>query len=123
MVNFRKLFRSFKYAFSGIYSLFKNENNARFHLWISILVLACGYYFNLSPREWAIVCLCIFLVFAAEAFNTAIEKLCNKLHPHRDPAIGSIKDLAAAGVLFVVLGAISAGLVIFIPKFYSYFDL
>ncbi len=120
MVNFPKLFRSFKYAFAGIFSLFKHENNARFHFWIAILVLGCGYFFQLSQREWALVSICIFLVFAAEAFNTAIEKLCDKLHPDKDPAIGSIKDLAAAGVLFVVLGAIITGLIIFIPKFYTY---
>ncbi len=62
------------------------------------------------------------MVFAAETVNTAIEKLCDKLQPQQDPAIKTIKDLAAASVLFVVIGAISAGLIIFLPKFISYFD-
>jgi diacylglycerol kinase (ATP) len=121
MINIPKLLKSFTYAWAGILSLFKHENNARFQLLVSLLVLACGYHFDVSPREWAVLALCIALVFGAEAFNTAIEKLCDKINPNQDPNIGVIKDLAAGAVLFIVLGAVAAGLIIFLPKFLSFF--
>jgi diacylglycerol kinase len=122
MINFPRLLKSFTYAWAGIMSLFKHENNARFQLLVAFIVLGCGYFFGLSPREWAIIILCISLVFGAEAFNTAIEKLCDKIQPEKDPDIGTIKDLSAAAVLFVVLGAIGTGLIIFLPKFISYME-
>jgi diacylglycerol kinase len=123
MINIPKLLKSFTYAWAGVMSLFKHENNARFQLFVAFIVLGCGYFFGLSPREWAITILCMSLVFSAEAFNTAIEKLCDKIQAEKDPEIGTIKDLAAAAVLFVVLGAIGTGLIIFLPKFLSYFDV
>ena len=52
----------------------------------------------------------------AEAFNTAIEKLCDKVSPERDPLIKTTKDVAAGAVLLFVLGAVAVGLIIFIPK-------
>ena len=45
-------------------------------------------------------------VVAAELFNTAIEHLADELHPHDSPGIGLVKDMAAAGVLLAVLGAL-----------------
>jgi diacylglycerol kinase (ATP) len=39
----------------------------------------------------------LLLMLAAEFLNTAIEKLCDHLHPDRHPRIGTVKDLASAG--------------------------
>jgi diacylglycerol kinase (ATP) len=35
--------------------------------------------------------------------NTAIERLCDRLHPERDPAIGYVKDLGSAAVLAAIM--------------------
>ena len=37
------------------------------------------------------------LMLAAEFLNTAVEKLCDHLHPAQHPKIGIVKDLASAG--------------------------
>jgi undecaprenol kinase len=55
---------------------------------------------------WALVLLASAAVLAAELFNTAIEHLADELHPHDSPGIGLVKDMAAAGVLLAVLGAL-----------------
>lgn len=52
----------------------------------------------------------------AEAFNTAVEALADKVSPGYDPLIGRAKDLAAGAVLIFVLAAVAVGLIIFIPK-------
>jgi diacylglycerol kinase len=54
-------------------------------------------------------------VLVAETFNTALEELCDKFQPTHDPHIAKIKDLSAAAVLLASVGALSIGLIIFIP--------
>ncbi|WP_027172579.1 diacylglycerol kinase [Methylobacterium sp. 10] len=39
----------------------------------------------------------LLLMLAAEFLNTAIEKLCDHLHPAHHARIGVVKDLASAG--------------------------
>lgn len=112
--------RSFKYAFRGIWMLL-DQPNARIHSIVAVLVLAAGACLGLSAREWTVVCICIGLVLMAEAFNSAIEALADKVSPDYDPLIGRAKDLAAGAVLLVVLGVVAAGLIIFLPKFLALF--
>lgn len=58
---------------------------------------------------WAITSLACSTVLAAELFNTALERLCDHLHPERHPGIGAVKDCAAAAVLLACLGAVAVG--------------
>lgn len=101
----------------GIVSLFANENNAKIHLLAALSVMAVGYYLRLTAHEWILVLLAIGLVWMAEAFNTALEKLADVVSPEIHPGIKQVKDLAAAGVLIMAIVAFLTGLIIFIPKF------
>jgi diacylglycerol kinase len=60
--------------------------------------------------------LCIALVLALEAVNSAIEYLADKISPEQDPLIGKAKDIAAGAVLIAAIGAAIIGSLIFIPK-------
>ena len=108
-------FQGFQYAFKGLAVLWK-QRNAKFHFVAAIAVILIGWYLNLSQLEWVSIVLCIGLVFAAEAFNTAIELLCDHVTPERHPKIGMIKDVSAAGVLIMAIAAGIVGLTIFLPK-------
>jgi len=119
-MNIRKMLRSFRYAIHGIYLLFKKENNARFHLLAAVIAVLMGLHFRIRPWEWAAVTICIITVLSAEAFNTALEKLCDRLFPEQDPAIGGVKDLAAAAVLFVAVGAVVVALLVFGRRLLGY---
>ncbi len=114
-MNVLKMLRSFKYAFKGIWVLMQ-ENNARFHLFASFVVVLTGFLVGLSSTEWSIVSIIVGLVWMAEAFNTAIEKLCDFVSPQHHPLIGKVKDLSAAGVLIISCIAIIIGIIIFLPK-------
>ncbi|MFN4145579.1 MAG: diacylglycerol kinase family protein [Runella sp.] len=116
MINFRSLFRSFGYAFEGIIALFLHENNARFHLLAASMVFVAGWYLGISATEWALVALAIAGVWGSEAFNTALEKLCDLVSPSFHPQIKVIKDLSAAAVLIWALAAVGVGLIVFAPK-------
>lgn len=113
--------RSFGYAWAGIKSLFRHESNAKFHLGAAVIVIAAGFIFDISIIEWCLVTLCIAAMFAAEAFNTSIEKLADHVCRERHPQIGLVKDLSAGAVLFVAIAVAVIGLLIFIPKIISMF--
>jgi diacylglycerol kinase (ATP) len=55
----------------------------------------------------------LFLVLAVELLNTAIEKLCDRLHPEHDTQIGYVKDLGSAAVLAAILMAAALWLAAF----------
>lgn len=111
--------KSFRYAFSGIYTLIKNEHNARIHLCVTIGVLFSGFFFELSAAEWINLIFAIGLVFSAEAFNSAIEYLSDLVSPEYHPLVKKAKDVAAAAVLLTAIAAALIGLIIFIPKILS----
>lgn len=108
--------RAFGYAGAGIRRMIAGEAHAKIHLIAAILVILAGIIFAISPLEWCVVILCIATVFMAEAFNTAIEKLADKVSREKDPLIGAAKDVGAGAVLVMAAGAAAAGLVIFLPK-------
>jgi diacylglycerol kinase len=112
MIDFPKVLRSFRFAGQGIVDLFRFENNAKVHLLVAILVIGAGFVLSLSPVEWAIILTQIGLVWAAEAFNTAIEKLCDFVSPGLHPQIKAIKDLSSGAVLILTIVAIVVGVII-----------
>jgi len=64
-----------------------------------LLALGVPVALVLGASLWVKVALVasLLLMLAAEFLNTALEKLCDHLHPGRHPAIGTVKDLASAG--------------------------
>ncbi len=116
----KERFDSFKYAFQGIVSLFKSEPNARIHLIFTLVSLFAAWFFQISVTEWCFIILCISLVFSAEALNTSIEALTDLVSPEHHPLAGKAKDVAAAAVLILAIGAAAVGLIIFLPKMYAY---
>ena len=113
MIDFPKVLRSFRFAGQGILDLFRYENNAKVHLLVAILVIIAGFLLALSPVEWAVILTQIGLVWAAEAINTAIEKLCDFVSPGLHPQIKAIKGLSSGAVLILTIVAVLVGLIIF----------
>ncbi|RRA99827.1 diacylglycerol kinase family protein [Larkinella rosea] len=118
-IDVRKNLRSFRFAIEGIGALFRFENNAKIHLLAAVAVVLAGIGFRLNRIEWALILTQVGLVLAAEAFNTAIEKLADVVSPERHPQIKAVKDLSAAGVLLVVIIAILVGILIFGTKLFE----
>ena len=115
--SFRKRIKSFAYAWKGLGILFRREHNARIHLVFTMGVIIAGILFHISPAEWCAILICIGAVISAEAFNSSIEALADKITENQDPLIGKAKDLGAAAVLFLAIISIGVACFIFIPKF------
>lgn len=107
-----KVLRSFRFAGQGVVNLFRFENNAKVHLLMAIVVVGAGVWLGLSRVEWAIILTQIGLVWATEAINTAIEKLCDFVSPGLHPQIKAIKDMASGAVLIVAIMAVFVGVMV-----------
>lgn len=121
--NRKRFFNSFGFAVQGIGQLLKTEQNARIHLIVSVAVIIAGFFFCLNAIEWCIVVLCMGLVWAAEAFNTALETVTNHLFKGRNETARIIKDVSAGAVLLCAIAAATCGLIIFLPKVLALFQL
>ncbi|GAB6845028.1 diacylglycerol kinase [Methylorubrum rhodinum] len=68
---------------------------------LELVLLALGVpaALMLGGSLWVRVALLasLLLMLGAEFLNTAVEKLCDHLHPDRHARIGIVKDLASAG--------------------------
>jgi diacylglycerol kinase len=114
-MSLKKRIASFQFAFNGLKDLFKNQPNARIHLFVALFVVIAGIFFHISRMEWVVVVFCITLVLSLEAVNTAIEYLTDLVSPEFHPLAGKVKDVAAAAVLWAAIGSIVIGVLIFLP--------
>lgn len=116
MNSLQKSGRSFSYAFKGIVFLALNENNFFLELVAAVIAVVLGLILGLDTTEWLIVIIMIGLVLMAEAFNSAIEKFLDVLHPDKHPAVGKAKDIAAGAVLIISAAAFVVGVIIYGSK-------
>jgi len=92
----------------------KTQPNFKVHLVAATTVVILGKIFNISPTEWLVLVLTIFLVLTAELINTALEAATDLLVEKKWSEIAKIaKDVASAAVLVAALGAVAVGWLIF----------
>ena len=112
----KRFFKSFTYAFSGLISAFKTEQNLLVDFILGIIAIVLGIYLNISNIEFCIVLLTIGLVISLELVNTAIEYTVDMSMPEVHPLAKISKDVAAGSVLFASVCAIAIGFIIYLPK-------
>jgi diacylglycerol kinase len=118
-IDVGKLRRSFVCAAVGLLHVIATEQNMRLHFVVAAVVAAAAGFFRVSSVEWAVLILCIAQVMAAEAINSALERLADRVSMKEHYLIKHAKDAAAGGVLVVSLGAALAGAVIFLPRLWA----
>ena len=89
--------------------LVRTQPNARLHALAAVAVTVAGFVLNVDAAGWCRLAAAIAAVWAAEAFNTAFELLCDVVHPEYHPLVRDAKDAAAGAVLAVSLGAAAVG--------------
>lgn len=115
MNNIQKEKKRFADAWNGVLVFFREGDHAKFELLFSVLVIAAGFYFQVTKTEWLIIVLCIGFVLAAEALNTAVELLGDFVQKDFHPKMRMVKDVAAGAVLLAAITAAVTGCIIFIP--------
>lgn len=129
MNEYKKLFKSFTYAFKGIGYVIKHERNFRIHLSCIIYmfsILTLTDWFKLTRTDYAVLLVVSALVLSLEIVNTAVENSVN-LASKEFTEYGRIaKDAAAGAVLIAAIFAVLTGIaILFQPeafvKMYEYF--
>lgn len=111
----RRRLQAFGFAIRGIQILIAGEPHARFHLLATISVVGLTAWCRVEPSDWAILFLAIGMVWTAEALNSAVERLSDRVTLDKDPRIRDAKDLAAGAVLLASLAAAGTGLWVLVP--------
>jgi len=105
----------FAHAWRGLRTLVATQANARIHAAAAAVVVAAGAVLRVDADDWCWLVAAIAAVWAAEAFNTALEFLADEVSLEHRERIGRAKDLAAAAVLCTAIGAVVIGALVFVP--------
>lgn len=110
------LYKSFGYAFRGIWATIRSERNIKIHCAVAALVVVFGLWLGLSKMEWMICFILFGQVISLELVNTALEAVVDLVTQEWKPLAGKAKDAAAGAVLVSAIFAAVIGLMIFVPK-------
>mgnify|MGYP000123500349 CR=1 FL=1 len=79
----------------------------------ALIAVICAFLIKLTPIEWGLLLLTIFMVLVAEVINTAIEKTVDLVTEDFHPLAKMAKNIAAGAVLLTAINAILMAVVIF----------
>ena len=94
--------RAFRNTIGGFREGLRTEAAIKQEAAIAVIAVPVAFYVATSLWVWVALIGSLLLLLAVEFLNTAIERLCNHLHPGKHDAIKVTKDLASAGVFCVI---------------------
>ena len=97
---------SFRHAWDGVVDTAVHQRNMRIHLVSGLLVALLGSSVPFAGSRQLALALCVVLVLAAEAANTALEALVDLVILENHARARLAKDAGAAGVLIVAVGSV-----------------
>ena len=120
MESKHSLFKSFKFAFSGLETAITKGKNFRIQIILGIIATGLGIIYKISSFEWLSLILIIASVLILELINTAIESIVDLVSPEIQGKAKVAKDVSAAGVLIASIASVFIGALIFLPKILHY---
>ncbi|MFL9835288.1 diacylglycerol kinase [Chryseobacterium terrae] len=105
--------KSFLNAFRGIFFMLRSERNFQLEVFALLINIFLIFYLKLSNIDIVLVLIVSCGVLAAEIFNTAIEKICDIIHPDFDKRIGFIKDISAGAVTLMAILSVIVGVFVY----------
>ncbi len=112
--------QKFRDAFRGVGLGVRGQNSFLVHGFFTIAALGAAAFFQISLLEWLIVGLCIVIVWTAEMFNSALERLARAVNLKYDPHIRDALDIGSGAVLLTAIGAATIGGILFLYHFLKF---
>ncbi len=103
------------YARRGLAHFLSTESHARIHLGATLCVIMMAFLLDISSGDCGLLLLATGLVWTAEAFNTAVERIVDLYSSETNELAGQAKDVAAAAVLLAAITAAAVGVLVFVP--------
>ena len=108
---------SFKYAFTGIYYVFKTSRNFKIQLVFALTSLIAAFFLNISINNYVILIATIMSVLILEILNTSIESIVDLVVKKEFNSLAKIsKDTSAGAVLLAAMNSVIIAVYIFVPK-------
>lgn len=105
--------RKFGYAFRGLARAMRAESSFKVHFAAAAIVVVSAAVLRCAPWEWCALAIAIGGVFAAELFNSALERLAQAITDEERPEIRDALDIAAGAVFVASVTAIVIGAIVF----------
>ena len=117
------VYKSFKYAFSGISYVLKTSRNFRIQLIFVFTSLIIGFFLQISLSNYIILIATIMSVLILEILNTSIESIVDLIVEKEFSSLAKIsKDTSAGAVLLASINSVIIALYIFVPKIKLLFE-
>ena len=114
-------FKSFYYAWQGIWYVLRTQRNMRVHLLVGIAVVIVGCLLGVTLVEWACLLTIMALVYSLEMVNTVAEAIVD-MHTLEYHHLAKVaKDAAAGAVLVSAMFSVGVWLVIFLLHLLHWF--
>lgn len=113
-----KRFKSISYACKGAKVLLKQDPIQAvfvFHVWCFVLAALV----ETTKVEWCLLLITFCVHLMSESLNSAVEAICDFIHPEFHASIGAIKDVGAAAVLFTVVCVVLVNSIVIVPHIIS----
>lgn len=98
-----RIWRAFFNSMRGLREGLFTEAAIRQEITIAALGLVLSFFVAQDVWTWVALVASMLLMLSVEFLNTAIERLCDHVHPDKHEAIRITKDLASAGVFFALV--------------------
>ncbi len=110
---FSAIFRSFGYAFRGIWRTLKGERNFRIHIVAVVFVTWFAFLYEVTVGQALVLVLLCGFVLSMELINTALEHAVDLTTDAYHPLAERSKDAAAGGVLISCIVAVISAVLLF----------
>jgi len=105
--------RKFGDAFHAMWLGVQGESSFVIHFVAAGIVILLALVLSLEMVQWCLLVLCIFGVFTAEMFNSALETLAKAIDTRPNPLLADGLNIASAAVLTCSIGAVVVGGLVF----------
>ena len=112
----RSWYVRFRDAFRGIGQGVRGQGSFIVHFVCATLVVSLGLVLRVNWIEWSLLVTCIFAVFTAEMFNSALEKLGKAVDAGYNPHLEDGLNIASSAVLVCSMGAVLVGSLVFLGR-------
>lgn len=99
-----------RHAIAGLHYAIRSQRTFRIQLLCAAVIAVLAAWLRMSLHDAALLALALSAVLAAELFNTGVEAIVDLLVEQNHHQLAKIaKDIAAAGVVVTVVGAMLTG--------------
>lgn len=110
---FKGIFRSFGYAFQGVFRTLREERNFRIHLVAVFLVSWFAVLYEVTVGQAVVLVILFALVLSMELINTAVEHAVDLATTEQHPLAKKAKDASAGGVLVSAIASVVVAVLMF----------